>query len=74
MVPFRVVVLGTTLVIGDSGRKIEIHFCPDCGSSVFCFAGFVPDLIGIAFGTVTQGMPRRLPHGYRVVSHTDIAS
>ena len=31
-------------------RKIEIHFCPDCGSSVFWYAEFAPDLIGIAFG------------------------
>ena len=34
----------------DSGREIEIHFCPDCGSSVFWYAEFVPDLIGIAVG------------------------
>jgi len=34
----------------DSGRKIELHFCPDCGSTVFWRAEFVPDLIGIAFG------------------------
>ena len=34
----------------DSGRKIECHFCPDCGSTVFWHAEFVPDLVGIAFG------------------------
>jgi hypothetical protein len=34
----------------DSGRKIEIHFCRDCGSSVFWYAEWSPDLIGIAFG------------------------
>ena len=34
----------------DSGRKIELHFCPDCGSTVFWRPEFVPDLIGIAFG------------------------
>jgi hypothetical protein len=34
----------------DSGRKIECHFCPHCGSTVFWRAEFVPDLIGIAFG------------------------
>lgn len=34
----------------NSGRKIELHFCPDCGSTVFWRAEFVPDLIGIAFG------------------------
>jgi hypothetical protein len=34
----------------DSGRKIELHFCPACGSTVFWNAEFVPDLIGIAVG------------------------
>ena len=34
----------------DAGRKIEIHFCPDCGSSVFWYGEFAPDLIGVAFG------------------------
>jgi hypothetical protein len=34
----------------DSGRNIEFHFCPDCGSSVFWHADFAPDLIGIASG------------------------
>jgi hypothetical protein len=29
---------------------VEIHFCPDCGSSVFWYAKYRPDLIGIAFG------------------------
>ena len=33
-----------------SGRKIELHFCFNCGSAVFWYAEFVPDLIGIAFG------------------------
>ena len=34
----------------DSGRKIELHFCPDCGSTVFWYAEIFPDLIGIAVG------------------------
>ena len=34
----------------DSGRKIEFHFCPDCGSTVFWSAEAFPDLIGIAPG------------------------
>lgn len=34
----------------DSGRKIECHFCPDCGSTVFWRPEFVPALIGLAFG------------------------
>ena len=43
--PNKVYLRGT-----DSGRKIECHFCPDCGSTVFWRAEFVPDLIVIAFG------------------------
>jgi hypothetical protein len=41
----------------DSGRKVEIHFCPNCGTSVFWFAEFRPDLIGIAFGTFADPLP-----------------
>ena len=44
--PSKVYVRGS-----DSGRKIEIHFCPDCGSSVFWYAELYPDFVGIAFGT-----------------------
>jgi hypothetical protein len=52
--PCKVYVRGS-----DSGRKIEIHFCPDGGSSVFWYAEVVPDLIGIAFGTFADPlMPR----------------
>ena len=43
--PSKVYVRGS-----DAGRKIEIHFCPDCGSSVFWYAEWGPALIGIAFG------------------------
>jgi hypothetical protein len=45
MGPSKVYVRGS-----DSGRKIECHFCPDCGSTVFWYAEIVPDLIDIAFG------------------------
>ena len=34
----------------DSERKIERHFCPGCGSTVFWYSERFPDLIGIAFG------------------------
>jgi hypothetical protein len=35
----------------DSGRKITLHFCPNCGSTVFWYPESRPNLIGIAFGT-----------------------
>ena len=34
----------------DSGQKIEFHLCPDCGSTVYWYMEFFPDLIGIAVG------------------------
>jgi hypothetical protein len=43
--PSKVYVRGS-----DSERKIEIHFCLDCGTSVFWHAEWSPDLVGIAFG------------------------
>jgi len=43
----------------DAGRKIEIHFCPDCGSSVFWYAELYADMVGIAFGAFADpSMPR----------------
>jgi len=41
----------------DSGRKLEFHFCPDCGTTVFWYAEFLPDHIGIAFGAFTDDWP-----------------
>jgi hypothetical protein len=35
----------------DSGRKIKLHFCTNCGSTVFWYPESRPNLIGIAFGT-----------------------
>ena len=52
--PSKVYVRGS-----DSGRKLELHFCSNCGSTVFWYAEFVPDLIGIAFGAFADpSMPR----------------
>jgi hypothetical protein len=30
--------------------KSRVHFCPDCGTSVFWYAEFRPDQVGISFG------------------------
>ena len=43
--PSKVYVRGS-----DSGRKVEFHFCPDCGSTVYMYVETVPALVGIAFG------------------------
>ena len=52
--PSKVYVRGS-----DSGRKIVIHFWPDCGASVFWYAELYVDMVGIAFGTFADpSVPR----------------
>jgi hypothetical protein len=41
----------------DSGRKIELHFCPNCGTSVFWYVEFLGDHVGIAFGAFAKPLP-----------------
>ena len=36
--------------VSDSGRKVRMHFCPNCGTTVFWQAEFRPDHIGVAVG------------------------
>jgi hypothetical protein len=58
----------------DSGRKIEMRFCPDCGSTVFWYAEFRPDLIGIAFGAFADpSMPRPTVSAWETTGHPWVA-
>lgn len=34
----------------DSGRWFDTYFCPICGSAVYWYGEFAPDLINIAIG------------------------
>ncbi len=34
----------------DSGRKVEHHFCPRCGGTVYWYPELVPHLVAIAVG------------------------
>lgn len=36
--------------LGESGKKFETHFCPDCGTSLYFEAGQLPGHIGVAVG------------------------
>ncbi|WP_421578361.1 GFA family protein [Shinella sp. M31] len=36
--------------LGASGRPIEFHFCPSCGSTVFWKPAFRPGMTAVAFG------------------------
>jgi hypothetical protein len=56
--------------IGDSGGKIERHFCPHCGSTVFWEAGFVPQSLGIAVGCFSDPMfPQPIAAAWCVSKH-----
>jgi hypothetical protein len=35
---------------GQEGRKVKMHFCPTCGTTVFWEADMRPDHIGVAVG------------------------
>ena len=35
---------------GQEGRKLHMHFCPDCGTTVYWQADFRPGFIGVAVG------------------------
>ncbi|KAB2657873.1 GFA family protein [Brucella tritici] len=37
--------------IAESGRKVRMHFCPACGSTVYWLPEAAPSLIGVAVGT-----------------------
>jgi hypothetical protein len=42
---------------GDSGQQVEFHFCPTCGSSLFWYPEFRPNLVGIAIGCFGADCP-----------------
>lgn len=37
--------------LGDSGKPLTFHFCPNCGSTIFWLPAFRPGLVAIALGT-----------------------
>jgi hypothetical protein len=54
----------------DAGRKVEFHFCPDCGASVFWYAEFRPDQVGIALGAFADpSMPSPAVSGWEATRH-----
>jgi hypothetical protein len=43
---------------GQDGRKLRIHFCPDCGTSVYWELDILPGHYGVAVGTFADsGFP-----------------
>jgi hypothetical protein len=39
---------------GQEGRKLQIHFCPNCGTSLYWGLDLRPDWIGVAVGAFTD--------------------
>jgi hypothetical protein len=63
--PSKVYVRGS-----DSGRKVEFHFCPDCGSTVYMYVETVPALVGIAFGAFADpSMPSPTLSAWETTRH-----
>ena len=41
----------------DSGRNLENHFCPTCGTNLYWTLDMRPDHIGVAIGTFEKPLP-----------------
>jgi hypothetical protein len=37
--------------VGDSGGRITLHFCPECGSTVYWEMDGLPDFVAVAVGS-----------------------
>src|SRR5499433_1089683 len=62
---------------GQEGRKVRMHFCPTCGTTVFWEADVRPDGIGVAVGAFhdanfpppTVSVWEESKHGWVVFAH-----
>jgi len=62
---------------GQEGRKVKMHFCPTCGTTVFWEADLRPDHIGVAVGAfhdaifppLTVSVWEESKHGWVVFTH-----
>lgn len=43
--------------IAPTGRKLENHFCPDCGTTVFWTLEMRPGMVGVAYGSFDTDLP-----------------
>ena len=62
---------------GQEGRKVRMHFCPTCGTTVFWEADLRPDHIGVAVGAFhdpnfpppTVSVWEESKHGWVALTH-----
>ncbi|MGO1001900.1 GFA family protein [Lysobacter sp. CA196] len=58
------------LRIGDEGSSARFHFCPECGSTVFCFLNDVPDVVAVPVGAFADpSFPPPSVSGYEERKH-----
>jgi len=59
---------------GQDGRKLRIHFCPDCGTSVYWEPDFLPDHFGVAVGAFADsGFPSPVRSVWEKTRHQWVA-
>jgi len=59
---------------GQEGRKVRMHFCPTCGTTVFWEADLRPDHIGVAVGAFHDAnFPRPTVSVWEVSKHGWVA-
>jgi hypothetical protein len=59
---------------GQDGRRIEGHFCPECGTTLYWKADFMPDHIGVAVGTFADPQfPAPTVSGWEQTKHPWVA-
>jgi len=59
---------------GQEGRKVKMHFCPTCGTTVFWEADLRPDHIGVAVGAFHDpNFPRPTLSGWEESKHGWVA-
>jgi len=59
---------------GQEGRKLRLHFCPDCGTTVYWDLDVRPDLIGVALGAFADpSFPRPTRSIWEATRHPWVA-
>ena len=56
--------------ITDTGRWFDTYFCPTCGSAVYWYGEFAPDMINIAIGNFADAsFPPPIYAGWNTYKH-----
>jgi len=60
----------TFVRVGDSGKPSTLHFCPNCGSTVYWEMSSLPDFLAIAYGAFADArLPAPMVSVYEEFAH-----